>query len=447
MHRYSTAPIPTLVRELSVPVSIGMFFQTMFNVVDNWAAGKISVEALAALSSSFPVFFLLVAFSHGVYAATNALISQALGQGNHDRARELAGQSLFFGLIMSLLVGFAGYVSTPWLFQIIGIEGQVLEMASRYVRILFLAAPGFVIAGGLNGMLVAHGHPAPFRDSLIATFLLNIIFDPWFVFGGFGLPAMGFDGIALSTALLQTGTVIFLWICAVRQKLLPAKGISHIHPRLHTQRRLLGQGFPAMLNMMTICVGLFVFSMFAAQVSTEVLAAFGTAMRIEQLVLLPTIGLNTASMTLAGHSFGAGRLDRLRSSVLTCYAYGGIIYLCAAPFVVWFAPNLMSFFTSDIEVIRIGTGYLRIGMLIFYAFVLLFVSTSALQGIQRPQFAVWLGIYRQLIAPMLFIPYLMQRLNPPEAGIWWGAFLSVWSGALITVAYVLWVWRNLQRSS
>jgi len=293
---------------------------------------------------------------------------------------------------------------------------------------------------------MARGNTRPFRDSLIAGFLLNIVLDIWFVFGGLGLAPMGFPGIARATVLLQGCTALYLWSVAVRQGLIPPSGFAHLHPRLTTQIRRMSQGLPAMVNMLTITAGIFVYTYFAGRAGTQVLAAYGAATRIEQLALLPTIGLNTAALTLAGHSLGAGRLDRLRETVLTCLRFGAILYLIGAPLVLLFASFWMRLFSNDPLVVQAGVRFLRVAMLTFYAFVILFTATSSLQGMQRPLYAIWIGLYRQLLIPLLLIPFLMHRMDPPELGIWWGAFAAAWSGALITLAYLLWTWRGIQRN-
>ncbi|MCC5847610.1 MAG: MATE family efflux transporter [Verrucomicrobia bacterium] len=438
-------PISRLVRQISTPVSIGMFFQTMYNVVDTWAAGRLSTEALAALTASFPVFFLIIAVAHGCQAAASALISHALGADDEETARELAGQSLFFATWMSLAVGAIGWGLSPQLFDWLGIVGETRELGIQYVRTIFWATPCFVIGGTFHAMLSARGNTRPFRNALIAGFFLNIIFDLWFVFGGWGLSPMGFAGIARATVLIQMGVLLYYWYMAVKAGFIPPSGFAHLHPRWRAQRRLMGQGFPALLNMLTIAAGIFIHTHFAGKVGTEVLAAFGTGMRIEQIALLPIIGLNTAAMTLAGHSYGAGRLDRLRETVFVCMRTGTVLYLIGAPIVAGFAPFWMSRFSQDPEVIAIGATFLRFAMATMYSFVILFISTSVLQGLQRPHFAIWLGLYRQFLAPLLLIPILMARFERPEIGIWWGVLISTWSGALIAALFLMWTWRSLKK--
>lgn len=438
-------PIPQLVKALSIPVVTGMFFQTMYNVVDTWAAGQISTEALAALSATFPVFFLIIAVAHGCQAATNALMSHALGAEDEDAAKRIGGQALIFAGWMSLLVGGLGAVFTPQLLRMLQLEGPTLALSTSYMQTLFWATPCFVLTSTLNGMLSAHGDTRPFRDVLIMGFFLNILLDLWFVFGGLGLAPMGFAGIARATVLLQGVSLLYVGFKAHQSNILGNTGPGEWLPVWQMQRRLMGQGFPALFNMLTIAAGIFVYTYYVAGLDNTVLAAFGTSMRIEQMALLPAVGLNTAAMTLAGHSLGAKRLDRLRETFRTCLRYGGLIYLVGGPLVAGFAPFWMSRFSDDPQVIEIGTQCLRISMLSFYAYVILFTTTSMLQGLQRPMFAIWIGLYRQLLAPILVIPFLMQKLSPPELGIWWGAFVSVWTGACLTLLYGAWVWGRLKK--
>ena len=438
-------PIPLLVRRISLPVSVGMFFQTMYNVVDTWAAGRLSTEALAALAASFPVFFLIIAVAHGCQSATNALISHAIGREDEETAKELAGQALFFASWMSLLTGVFGWWASPWFFELMRVEPAVSELGVSYTRTLFWVTPCFAIGSTFNGMLSARGNTRPFRNALIGGFLLNIVFDLWFVFGGLGLPPMGFAGIARATALLQGVSVTYLWIMTVREGLIPPTGFAHLHPRLRVQLRLIHQGFPALINMLTIAAGIFLYTFYAVQVGTTVAAAYGTGTRIEQLALLPTIGLNTAAMTLSGHSYGAGRLNRLRETFFVCLRQGAWICAAGAPIVAVFAPFWMRRFSSDPEVIEMGVAFLRIAMITLYAFVILFTGTSVLQGLQRPAFAIWVGVLRQIVFPILLIPQLMIRMPRPELGIWWGAVISTWAGALITLAYLAWTWQKLKK--
>jgi putative MATE family efflux protein len=421
-----------------------MFFQTMYNVVDTWAAGLLSTEALAALSASFPVFFLVIAVAHGCQAATNALVSQHLGADQGEQAGTLSAQALIFAGWMGVLVAVLGWWSCPLLLGILELEGEPLRLGVSYLRTIFISTPFFAWASTLNGILSAHGSTKPFRNAVGVSFLLNIPLDLWLIYGDAGMPALGFPGIALATTMLQILTCAYLFRVALKSRVLPHIRGLHLLPHPGLQLKLLGQGFPAMVNMLTIAGGIYIYTWFAAGVGTHVVAAMGISMRIEQIVLLPSIGLNTAAMTLSGHALGSRNPDRLKDIFKTCLKFGLWIFLLGGPLVAGFAPFWMSVFTSDPQVIQIGALCLRISMLSYLAYVLLFTVTSMLQGLQRPMFAIWIGTYRQVLAPWLLVPVLMNRLVPEETGIWWGVFASVWSGALISFLYGIFIYRRIR---
>ena len=428
-------PIPHLVRAMAVPAAVGFFFQTMYNVVDTYFAGKISTDALASLSIGFPVFFMVIALASGTSTGTTAVMAKALGAKDHDSARVYGGQVITFGLLVSLGLTAVGLWATPHLFRLLGAEGQYLEMASTYMRIIFAGCTFFIFASVLNAPLNAVGDTRSFRNTLIMGFLCNIILDPWFVFGGLGLPAMGLRGVAYSTILIEAVICIYLAFKVSRTGLMGKHSFKYMRPRAACMRELAINIVPATFNMLTIGLGIFIITWFISRFGQNGVAAYGVATRIEQIMLLPTIGLNTASLALAGQNFGANRMDRVRETTLTGLKYGFYLMVPAGILLLFVARPLMAFFTHDVEVIRIGVQYLRIAAFALFPYVILFVSVSTLQGMRRPMFAVWIGLWRQLIAPLLLLPLLSQVMGMGLAGVWWGIIIIVWSSALFTLWY------------
>jgi Na+-driven multidrug efflux pump len=209
--------------------------------------------------------------------------------------------------------------------------------------------------------------------------------------------------------------------------------VGYLRPRAACMRELMANVFPATFNMLTIGIGIFIITWFISRYGKDAVAAFGVATRMEQIMLLPTIGLNTAALALAGQNFGAKRLDRVRKSVFTCMLFGAYLLVPAGVVLFFAAPALMAAFTDEPEVIRIGVQYLRIAAGALFPYVILFTSVSTLQGMKRPMFAVWMGLWRQLVAPFIFFPLLGQFFGLGLLGIWWGVFGIVWSAALFTL--------------
>jgi len=439
----TTAPIPKLIRRISIPVMIGFFFNTMFNVVDTYFGGQISTEALAALSVSFPVFFLLIIFGSGLSTGATTVIANALGAGEKEKAKKFIGQSLSLGLIVSVLLTIAGPLAAPSLFKLLGASGSYLELALEYINVIFYGALFFTMISILSAALQAGGDTKAYRNFLIAGFFLNVLLDPWFLYGGFGLPAMGFIGVAVATVLIQVFGTIYLIYYAKRKGLIGKETWNDMKPDLGYFKEIFMQAGPASLNMVTVGAGIFIITYFINQFGQDAVAAYGIATRVEQIILLPTIGLTVACMSLIGQNNGAKKYDRVQEILYTCMRYGVTIMAVGGVLIFAFSGLIMTAFTSDAAVVAIGAHYLKIASLITVAYAILFITVSALQGMKRPMYAVWIGIFRQLVAPAILFTLLVNYFNTGIDGIWWGVFAVTWTAAIVTVFYSRYVLSRL----
>ena len=441
----TTQPIAKLIRQIAIPVSIGLFFHTMFNVVDTFFGGLISTQALAALSLSFPVFFIIIAMGSGFSTGTTALIGNALGAGDRDGARLFGIQGISFGILLSFVMTWVGVYASPYLFSVLGASDDYLATCLIYMNTIFLGTVFFIMLHMLNAILVALGDTRSFRNFLIAGFLLNIILDPWFIYGGLGIPPLEIAGIALATVLIQMSGGIYLGIKVYRTGLMSNKSVRDILPKPSYFKEIARQGFPASLNMITVGVGIFVITYFISKFGKEAVAAYGIATRVEQIILFPTIGLNTATLTIVAQNNGAKLFGRIKETLSTALRYGGILMGLGTIGVFLLAEQLMGLFTSDAKVVEIGATYLRIAAFVFYAYAILYVNVAALQGVKRPMYAIWIGLYRQIIAPIIVFYFLIQILDFGLMAVWWGIFSVTWSAAVITFFYARRLLREVIR--
>jgi putative MATE family efflux protein len=262
-------PIPRLVRELAVPASIGFFFNTMFNVVDTWWAGRISTQAQAALSLSFPVFFILIATGSGLSQGATALIANALGSGRIAQARHYIAQSALLGAAAGIAMTLVGLWAAPTLFRLLGATDEYLGLSLAYMNTILGGSVVFLLQSVLNGGLQAQGDTKTYRNVLVAGCLLNVVLDPWLLYGGAGVPPMGIAGIALATVLITVGGTAYVAHRLLRTPLGEGLRAADFRPSARTFREIAVQGLPASLNMMTVALGIFVITWFVSRFSAK----------------------------------------------------------------------------------------------------------------------------------------------------------------------------------
>lgn len=440
---YTTGNLRKQILNMAIPVSVGMFFNTMFNVVDTFYAGQLSTQSLAGMSLSFSVFFMLLAVTMGISTGLSALLSIAIGKKNDADIRYLTANGLILTVLVSIAVAILGVAFSPLLLQFLGARGDTLREGSRYLRVIYLGAVFFALNASLNAMLSSRGITKPYRNFLIIGFFMNLVLDPLFIFGPFGLPRLGTMGVALATVVVQfTGSIYLAYKC---RKLLGLT-FDHIMPdlsrplrlmRWQTIKEILSQGIPASLNLITIALGIYVINFFIYQHGDDAaIAGYGVAMRIEQIVLLPAIGLNTAALTIAGQNYGAGNFKRVKKTYSESLKIGFLIMTVGMLLVYPLADRLIGLFDNDSNVVFEGARYLRIEFIAFNAYIILNIGLSVLQAMKKPQFAVWIGVSRQLVLPFVLFTLLGDVLGFGLVGIWWGIVITVWLGAAACGAIV-----------
>ena len=439
--RLTSDPIVQLTWRIAVPASVGMFFNTMFNVVDTLCAGWLSTDALAALSLSFPLFFLFIAIGSGLAQGTTALIANFLGAGDIDHANKVFAQSLLFALVAGVVFSGIGLFIAPTVFILLGASGAYLSETLAYMNVTLFGGIFFILSMTLNSALSAQGRTDIYRNLLLMALVANCALNPLLMWGLLGLPALGVAGIALATVIVQIAECVLLWHYLKKEGSFASISIKDLKPDLKILEQIAMQSVPAALNMVTIALGVFVITWFVKQFGKEAVAAIGIATRIEQIVLMPVIGLSTAVLSIVGQSHGAGLRERVRETWRINLLLG-VGLMCLGSLLVWvFGRYAVSLFTSNPIVIQHGSDYLTAAMYTLPAYPILFVTVFMMQGLKRPLYGLWIGIYRQVAAPMIIFHLLSFTFCWGLWGIWWGVCVVNWSAALFALG---WGWRTVR---
>ena len=421
---------------MSLPASIGFIFNTLYNITDTYFGGQISTEALAGLSLSFPAFFIILALGSGIGTASVALISNAVGSGDSSKSVKYFIHSIMFSAFVSLLLLFSGRKLVLFMLLIMGASGDVLKHALSYMHVIIAGIPFFLINNVLNSFLNAKGNTRSYRNVLIAGFFVNIFLDPVFLYGWGPFPQMGIAGIALSTVLIQSAASVYLFLETVKLGGYKGCSLSCFIPDKKILTEIISQSIPASVNMMSVAAGMFVINFFLNRYGGgRAVAAYGIGLRIEQIALLPSIGINTALLAITGQNAGACRFDRVHKAFRTALFSGFMVMVVMLSIILPPGRFLVSFFTEDPLVSDTAVLYLKIVLITYYCYILLFSSGSLLQGLKKPAFILWAALYRQIAAPFFVFWIFCDRLGMGAGGVFWGIALVNWSAALMTYFY------------
>lgn len=429
----TTDPLPRLVVAIAIPAAMGMLFNTLFNVADMVCAGWLGTEAVAALSVSFPLYFLITAVGSGISQGATALIAHALGAGKEAEARRIFHQAILISVSAGIAMGVCGIIAAPAVLRFLGASGSYLGTAVLFMRVIFAGSPFFTLVMALNSYLSASGRNAPYRNVLIAGFFANCALNPVFMWGLGGLPCMGVGGLALATVLVQFGGCLYLGSVIFGLHPDRKEDPAPWKPDLSRQKKILRQAIPSTLNMVSIACGVFILTWFVKSFGTEAVAAMGLGTRIEQIILLPAIGISTAMLSITGQNLGAGFHDRIREAWILCLKFSVALMMAGGLVLVTASDRLIGLLTRDPVVIGHGREYLFVSAVTLAAYPILFSTVFMMQGLKKPVYGLIMGLYRQILGPVLILTILIRHFRLGLTWIWWGFSLVTWSAAVFAL--------------
>ncbi|MGB1226253.1 MAG: MATE family efflux transporter [Poseidonibacter sp.] len=431
----TTQEIPSLIKQLAIPASVGMFFNTMYNVVDTFYAGLISTEAIASLSLSFMIFFLIIGLGYGFSSAITALLGNAFGKKRYKLSSIYAHKGLFFVPLLGIFLGLIGYFAAPSLFILLGASEQYLDTSIEYINPILFGTVFFMFNFSLNSILVAQGDTKTYRNTLIFGFFANLVLNPLFIYGFLFIPAMGIQGIAIATVLIQVINMCFMFYKVLQTKVIHFEKLEYFLPDLRIYKQFLAQGLPISLSMLTMAFGSLILTYFVSHYGMQAVAGYGIGYRVEQLMLLPALGLNTAVLTLVSNNYGAKKYDRVIETLKVSLKYGFIISTVGIVLLTIFGRFIITQFDSNETVVNFGVDYLLVEIWIFYAYIVLFICVSTLQGIKKPKMILYISLYRQIVAKLIIAWVIVKYFDLDFIYLWFGILFMIYSAAVFAYFY------------
>ncbi|MDI7247893.1 MAG: MATE family efflux transporter [Bacillota bacterium] len=386
--------------QLSLPVFAEVVLQTLTQVVDMAMVGRLGASAIAAVGLSMQPLFLGQGVFMGLSVGTTALVARFTGAGERRMAGRTNHQSLLVSTVLALVTCAAAYVYARDIVTLMGAEPDVIALGTSYLRYL---VPGFAmllatmtVGGALRG---AGDTTTPMKINVLVN-LVNVVGNYMLIFGHFGFPALGVDGAAIATTVSRMiGGALFLWAACRRASpvALPRLRLA-AYFRIDTAlvARVLRIGVPAILERLVISSGMLVYIRAVAGLGTVVYAAHSIANNAESLSFMPGLAFATAATALVGQGLGAGRPDVAERSASEALKLGLAVMGTMALVFLAVPEYLMMIYTSDPEIIRLGSIALRVISFGQVPMGTAFIFSGALRGagdtrsvLYVTTFAVW----------------------------------------------------------
>ncbi len=426
---------------LALPIVITNLLQTAYNLADTFWLGQYSTEALAAISFGFPLVFLLISFGFGISIAGSVLVAQYVGAGEEAEAEYAASQTMTFAVLASVVLGAGGYFFVEDVLRLLGASPEVLPGATAYMQVISL---GIVfLFGFLVFISLMRGYGDTITPMLVmfGSVAINVVLDPFLIFGWWVFPELGVAGAAYATVFSRS-LALFVGLAIM---LRGNRGVR-IRPRqmlpdLDYFRRIAALGGPASVevtgralsvNFLLVVVGLF---------STTVVAAFGIGTRVFSVIFLPAIAVAQAVETMSGQNIGAGKPDRAEATADFAAKTMFVILSGMGVVVFFFTEPIVAVFTTDPDVVREGANFLRTVAPTFGLLGVLRAYSGSFRGAGKTMISAAVAIFALGVVRLPVAWFGAQEFGP--SGIWWSFVVSNVVGAAVALVwYKQGTWRD-----
>ena len=423
---------------LSGPIIAAQFLHTAYQLTDTFWVGRLGAAAIAAVSISFPVIFLLISFGGGLTMAGAILVAQYKGRQNQEAVNYISGQTLLAVFAVALLLSILGFFSAPYLINLMGVESAVFTNAVSYLKISFCGIVFMFLFFVFQALMRGVGNVKIPMFIVLGTVLLNLILDPLFIFGYGPFPALGVAGAALATITTQG-------LSALAGLLILFFGKKEIYIRLKELRfdfslikKMFSLGFPASIEQSARALGMIVITFLVASFGTVIVAAFGIGSRMLSLVIIPSMGLSMATSTLVGQNMGAGKIERAEKIVKISALVGFVFLTAMGLFIFLFAKPLSSFFIpGETEAINSSVLFIKIMALTFGFVALQMVVNGTFRGAGSTRVSMMLSIISLWAVEFPLAYILSKHTGLAELGLWIAFPVANVIGAAISVFWFL----------
>lgn len=440
-NKMGVMPVNKLLITMSLPMMVSMLVQALYNIVDSVFVSMISENALTAVSMAFPIQTLMIAFAGGTTVGVNALLSRSLGEKEYDRANQSATNGIFLAVVGFAIFFIVGiFASRPFFMSQTKVE-EIVVYGTEYLTVCCCASLGVFMQFIFEKLLQSTGKTFYTMITQGAGAIVNLILDPIFIFGYFGVPAMGVAGAAIATVIGQ-------FVAAILAIFFNLKFNKEIHisfkgfkPNLKLIGIIYQVGLPSIIMQSIGSLMTYGMNLILVTFTETATAVFGVYFKLQSFIFMPVFGLNNGMVPIIAYNYGAGKKDRVIKTMKLSVMYAVSIMLIGLAIMELFPQVLLGFFNASENMLAIGVPALRIICLSFVFAGYCIVVGSVFQALGNGFYSMCVSIARQLLV-LLPVAYLLSKLGNVNY-VWWSFPIAELMSVAMTTFFLIKINRKI----
>ena len=440
-NKMGVMPVGKLLVNMALPMIISMLVQALYNIVDSVYVSQVSESAVTALSLAFPVQNMQIGFAVGVGVGVNALLSQSLGRKDQESVNWAAGQGVFLALVATALFMLFGFFGVRPYYTMQSTVAETVEGGIAYTSICCIFTVGIFIQVLCERLLQATGRAMQTMILQGTGAIINIILDPVFIHGWWGMPRMGVAGAAVATVIGQcTGAVLGIYL-NLRHNPEVQLHVKFMKPNWKVIAPILEVGIPSVVMNGIGSVMNFGMNQILQGFNEVATSVFGIYYKLQSLFFMPLFGINNATISILAYNYGARKPKRIVHTLKLATAVAVCIMLVGLAVFQLLPQALLGIFNPTEEFLAIGVKALRILCLPFPVAAICISLGASFQALGKGSYSTIVSLCRQLIV-LLPAAYLLSLTGSVD-NVWWSFPIAEVISLIISVFFLMSINRTV----
>jgi len=410
-----------------------MIMESLFAVVDVFFVSKVSVNAVATVGLTESVLFIIYSIAVGFSMAVTAFVARRVGEKEFKRAGDAAFQAIFLAIVVSVILGLAGFIYAEDVLRLMGGEEALISEGAGYAQIMYAGNMSIILLFLINAIFRGAGDPSIAMRSLWIANGLNIILDPLLIFGIGFFPEMGVMGAAVATTLGRSIGVLYQLYHLLSGSSVVRITMDNIVLRVKTIVEMIKVSAGGISQFLIESASWIFLVRVISTFGSEALAGYTIAFRVIVFTLLPSWGMANAAATLVGQNLGAKQPERAATSVWRTAKYNALFLVTVSLIFFLFAQPILSFFTDEPEVKRIGISALEIICLGYIFFSYGMVISQAFNGAGDTRTPMWISLVVFWFIQIPLAYWLSIELNWQSNGVFYSIAIAHSLYAIVSI--------------